>query len=237
MANLQYVRKNRIREEMAASKSVRRKRIIKIGGPFALVLSLIYPSAFLVCVGVLLIALLTTVGNDPVRESGASGEDYTLNVLKLLPMEYVIFNQLELPDERSRTGFRELDFVVCGPNGVFVVESKNHNGVVEGHENDKEWTIHKIGRGGTAYSSSIRNPVRQAKQQVHVLGNYLKTKNMNEWVTGLVALSSNNDLERITSSSVQVVKACEVASIIQTYAGRGGRLNLEGTVAALAGIV
>jgi len=237
MADLQYIHKNRLRVERAAGKRAIRKKILAVGVLSALVLTVFYPAGSLLCLGAIAVAFLFTLGVDPIIESGANGEDYTLSILKGLPAEYIIFNQLEIPDEKSRTGFRELDFVVCGPKGIFVVESKNHNGKIEGHENDHKWTIHKVGRGGTAYSDTIRNPVSQTKQQVHVLKNYLKKKGVYEWVNGLVALSSNNDLTWITSPSIPVVKSGDVVSFILSHERRSGGWNLNKAIAALTEIV
>ncbi len=234
MANVQYVRKNRIRQEMAADKTARRRKVLYVGGPLALLLTAFAPTAFFIWFGILGAALLATWSYDPIREAGAAGEDYTLSVLRDLPDEYIIFNQLEVPDDRSRTGVRELDFVVCGPNGIFVIESKNHNGELEGDENDQEWTVHKIGRRGGEYSSTVRNPVRQVKQQVHVLGAYLKGEKVLDWICGVVALSRNNDLSGIASSSVPVMRSVDVTEYILAHGGRGQVRNLDRAVTALA---
>lgn len=237
MANTQFVRENRISKEMAQEKSEYLKKVIILAVPLVLILIAIYPAGILLWAGILLVAVFPAFKTDHIKKSGAAGEDYTLSVLKRLPAEYTIFNQLEVPDERSRTGTREMDFVVCGPNGIFVIESKSHNGMVAGHEDDQRWTIHKVGRGGTAYSDSIRNPVRQVKQQVHVLSAHLKTKNINEWVTGVVTLSSDNSLENITSNTVSVVQSSTIADYIMSYNGRSKPRYLKQVVDALSGLI
>jgi hypothetical protein len=86
-----------------------------------------------------------------------------LAVLSGLPTEYILFNQIRLPDERSKTGFREADFVVVGPNGVFIIENKDFRGWIQGDGNSSNWEVHKVGRGGTPYIKSCRNPVRQVQ--------------------------------------------------------------------------
>jgi hypothetical protein len=237
MADVQYVRENRIRTEMAAETTAMKKQVLLFGGPLALGITLFQPALFFVWFGILGIIYFFARQADPVRESGIAGEEYTLKILKTLPDSYVIFNQLEVPDERSRTGRRELDFVVCGPNGVFVVESKNHNGRLEGSADDKEWTIHKVGRGGTPYSSTVRNPVRQVRQQVGVLSSFLKGKQITDWITGIVALSSDNSLDGIDGGSVPVVCATDIAEVVTSHIGRHSSGYTSRTVAALAGLV
>jgi hypothetical protein len=67
-------------------------------------------------------------GGSAIMLAGAAGEDLALAHLSRLPDEYTVFNQICLPDSRSRTGYREADFVVVGPNGVFIIENKcNHH--------------------------------------------------------------------------------------------------------------
>jgi hypothetical protein len=140
---------------------------------------------------------------------------------------------VDLPDERSRTGKREIDFTVCGPNGVFVIESKNHNGSLSGSEHDERWTIHKVGRGGTPYSDSVRNPVRQVKTQVSVLNKYLQRKKLNPWITGVVSLSSNNDTSGI-DSSIPVLASAQLAHWLTAYRGKAEVRDLDRVVLAIS---
>lgn len=128
-----------------------------------------------------------------------------------------MFNQVEVPDERSSTGTREIDFLVCGPNGVFVVESKNLNGSISGSEDSDNWTIHKVGRRGGAYSNSIRNPVRQVKTQMAVLSKYLRSRNINSRLVGIVTFSSNNDLSGVNGGSIRLTGTAALAELIRNY--------------------
>lgn len=232
MADLRYLQKNRIRQEMASEKFAMRKMILGSGGALALALTVAFPAGLFLWLGLLVLALFFTFGRDPIRESGAFGEDFTLSVLKTLPDHYVVFNQVELPDPCSRTGYRELDFVVLGPSGIFVIESKNHNGRIEGEESDAKWTIHKTGRRGGRYRGTIRNPVRQTKHQVQVMRQYLKKRKVTEGITGVVALSGNGDLSGINSPSVPVLRALDLPRFILEYGGKVK--NMKGAISALS---
>lgn len=59
-------------------------------------------------------------------ERGADGEDETARALAMLPPEYVVRHDLRWPG-RPRAN---IDHVVVGPTGVFVVDSKNWSGAV-----------------------------------------------------------------------------------------------------------
>jgi hypothetical protein len=219
MANLNYVKENRITQELDEEVSSRRKLILCLGVPIALVCTFVMPGAGWLTFVLVAVIYASAGGRDAIRETGALGEDYTLSVLSSLPDSYTIFNQVDVPDERSRTGKRELDFIVCGPNGVFVIESKNHKGSVTGNERDDKWTVHKVGRGGTPYISSVRNPVRQVKSQVFVLNKFLQSKKLNPWITGIVSFSSNNDTSGI-ESTVPITGSAALAEFVKEFKGR-----------------
>ena len=217
MANLQHIGENRIRKEMKEAAARRRKSLLVFGLPICLVLSLIHAGIGLLSFVFLAIAYLQAGAKDSVKAAGVAGEDQTLAVLETLPNDYVLFNQLDLPDNRSSTGSRELDFVVVGPNGVFVVETKNLRGELVGAAGDEYWTLHKVGRGGTPYSKSVRNPVRQVRGQVAVLNKFLQSRNLNPWITGLVCLAANNDMEGISSPDVAVVTSEGLCNYLREF--------------------
>lgn len=127
---------------------------------------------------------------DRTRESGMEGEEAVLGALMALPNDYYLFNQVLVPNPRSRTGFTEIDAIVVGPTGVFVVETKNNRGVIHGAgEREASWPVEKVGRGGTPYWSRMRNPVRQAKGQAVVLGRWLREQGISVWVQPVVVLA------------------------------------------------
>lgn len=124
-----------------------------------------------------------------ILRSGVKGEEETLRMMKSLPDSYSVFPNVHV---RGEEGSRELDLVVVGPNGVFVVEVKNHNGTIQGNADDQEWIQHKTGKGGGKYSSQMKNPLKQVSGQVYALSRNLKAINVNAWVEGLVFFSNNN---------------------------------------------
>jgi hypothetical protein len=57
---------------------------------------------------------------------GKHGEQAVSEALKSLPNDYVLLNDLMLPDGRGN-----VDHLVIGPNGLFVIETKNYSGYVK----------------------------------------------------------------------------------------------------------
>lgn len=182
LADTRYIKRNRLAAE------ARRSRMYAAGGglPAVLVAVLFFPHLWWWFIGVLAILILN-VGS--IKRAGAQGEDATLKMLTKLPDSYIILNQLLIPARGARSGLSELDFVVVGPNGLFVVEVKNNNSRIVGSEEEREWTIHKVGRRGNPYRSKMKNPVKQVKGQVWALSNLLKERRHKAWVEGVVFFS------------------------------------------------
>lgn len=154
MANTQHITENRL----TAEANNARKNMLLYGTPVTIALCFAFPSISWWFLGVLLILFLNA---GAVKRAGAKGEDATLAMLSTLPTSYTILNQVRVPNSKSRTGYTELDFVVMGPNGVFVIEVKNNNSRIVGAEDQTSWKVRKIGRKGTPYTATMRNPIKQ----------------------------------------------------------------------------
>jgi len=94
--------------------------------------------------------------------SGVKGENHTLEILKKLPKSFTIITN---PVILNRGITLELDFVVIGKNGVFIVESKNYRGIISGQTSSPKWKQIKHGKGDNVYEKEVGNPVKQAHRQ------------------------------------------------------------------------
>lgn len=61
---------------------------------------------------------------------GARGEEQTARILGFLPSGFYVFHSLQLP-QSTGSGAGDFDHVVVGPNGVFVIETKNWSGDID----------------------------------------------------------------------------------------------------------
>ena len=90
-----------------------------------------------------------------VLKSGIDGERQAAAALRALPYAYHV---LVNPVFRVRGKVMELDAVVVGKNGVFIVETKNHAGVITG-KTDAEWWSQVKRRG----AKTMKNPLLAAE--------------------------------------------------------------------------
>ena len=133
----------------------------------------------------------------------------TNKVLSGLPEYYTVYNNVCI-------GEAKMDHVVVGNNGVFIVLDRTVKGVVNCDEYEKRWTIDKTGRNGGSYTSSMGNPLKQLKWQIHTLAKYLKDNGINIWIDGCVFFS-NADSCLINKPSGCFDSDKDVVSFIMNY--------------------
>ena len=133
----------------------------------------------------------------------------TNKVLSGLPDSYSVFNNVCINEA-------QIDHVVVGSNGVFVVMNRSVRGVIHCDENTKTWEIEKKGRNGGNYTSQMGNPVKKLKWQIHTLSKYLKDNECSVWVDGCVYFS-NFDSDLLNAPSDCFDSDREVVEFIINY--------------------
>lgn len=191
MANFKYVTENRLTTEAEKEKTRKRKLIILIGGPIALALSVFTQSLPISAFSIFtLIIAIFAIRCDSTVLAGAQGENLAIAGLRQLSDEFLVLNQVDIPNKESRTGVNEADLVVCGPEGIFAIEVKHNNGMIYGNENSQEWSITKVSSSGNAYGKSMRNPIKQVKKIVWLIKEHLKSKGAKVWIQGMVIFTN-----------------------------------------------
>ncbi len=140
--------------------------------------------------------------------SGDQGIEHSLDLLKSLPDDYHVFSNIMVSGVCC-------NIVVVGTNGVFIINTKHHNGEITPTD-DRKWFQKKVGRGGTHYSAKMRNPIKQLKKQIYELSQYLKSHDINVWVDGIVYFT-NGDLILNGCSDKFTNKGDSVLSFILDY--------------------
>ena len=59
-------------------------------------------------------------------EIGAEGEEAVIRALQNLDSSFKVIHDIVLPNERGN-----IDHIVVGPVGTFVIETKNYNGIIK----------------------------------------------------------------------------------------------------------
>lgn len=196
-----------------------------IGMPTGLI---VVVSAFAVSVPLgMLMAVITTgvlfflgmPGSSSVEAgelSGIEGEVAVLQALKTLPDDYLVFNRVKLPDETLTNGWRELDFIVAGPTGLWVIEVKNTPGHIQVQPDERHWPLARRGCGSAPNWNAMRNPIPQAQAQVDALQRWLLRHGLNQQARPMVVLAHpETALTGASESDVPVLLRDQVADTLR----------------------
>jgi hypothetical protein len=118
---------------------------------------------------------------------GQTGERHVGSVLaRELPDEFVLINGLKLP-----RGAGDIDHLVIGPTGVFLLETKTMAGRIECDEQG-HWRRTRRGRAGSVYPAYIGNPSAQVQRNIFATRQCLRRRMPSLffgtalWIEGLV---------------------------------------------------
>ncbi len=152
-------------------------------------LALLTTLNFIYLISTLAGVLLSVYGNKFINKSkeegyswqkGNEGEIIVADYLDTLPEDYFIFNDVKLPGNGGN-----IDHVVIGPTGIYVIETKNYTGKYRIKGN--QWFYYKNGQP----MEIKKNPGTQVRKNTQDLIKFLNQNGIStsgSWVTGLVAL-------------------------------------------------
>ena len=108
---------------------------------------------------------------------GLEGENEVFKCLETLPKDYFIFNDVKLPGKGGN-----IDHIVIGPSGVFVIETKNYSGKYR--INGNKWFYYKNGK----YVETSKSPGSQVVRNVVNLKNFMTKRGIpGLWMEAIVA--------------------------------------------------
>lgn len=179
---VEYPPLRRHREELREQRQARRRRLMAVVPAGVLIVAaagawsppLAVMLAGVAAIVVFFVALPGSSSVDAGHLAGVEGEAAVLERLKTLPDDYTILNRVRLPDETLTNGQRELDFIVAGPSGLWVIEVKNTPGHLRVAPGQKHWPLaRRAGCGSRPQWNAMPNPVPQARAQVAALERWL----------------------------------------------------------------
>lgn len=117
--------------------------------------------------------LLITKNNNKIKafRAGLVGEQITVNILKELLNDFYIISDVKL---KTKQGSSQIDNIIVSKNGITIVETKNHTGIIEGDVNDNNLLQTKVSRGQNVYKKKFYNPIKQVNTHNWRLREYLK---------------------------------------------------------------
>ncbi len=130
--------------------------------------------------------------------------------------DYYLLNDLYLGK-----GGGDIDHIVLGPNGVFVLETKNWSGTISCRGD--EWE-----RGGKRNFSG--SPSRQVKRNAakikQIIENNQNLRSLGIWVEGIVVLTNNRSTLHVSNPTVPILKLSQVPNHIVGFSS-SRRLSRE----------
>ena len=117
---------------------------------------------------------------DERKSFGEQGEKQATRTLeRYLPAGYTVIPNVIIIDNEGKS---EIDNVVVGKTGVFVIEVKSLKGVVVGDCNEHDWVHYKEDDYGNEFHDFFYNPVKQVGTHVWRLANLLRENHIRTWV-------------------------------------------------------
>ena len=140
-----------------------------------------------------------------IYSGGLKGEKVVTKLLTSnLSDEYYLLNNLYLHD-----GGGDIDHIVLGPNGVFVLETKNWSGKI--FCNGDEWQ--KVGKRNFS-SSPSRQVKRNALKIKKLIDNSTNLRVLGIWVEGIVVLTNNHASLQLNNPTVPILKLSQLLNHI-----------------------
>lgn len=184
---------------------IRRAYMKLVAAGMAIIFSVIllqqtfYMSTLLI--GIMVVWIMLVLNNIEILKFGLQGEKEAFDLLSKLPKQYKILSDVHLVDGNKSS---QIDFVIIGPNGIFIMESKHIKGIINGKEDDNYLQKVKIGRGGDKYFKRMYNPIKQISGHKIGMDVFLKKKGFR--FRAFPILYFSNDCEvNVASKRVKII--------------------------------
>jgi hypothetical protein len=151
-------------------------------------------------------------------KQGYEGENKVSKILSsTLSDEYYLINDVVFSD-----GHGNIDHVVLGPNGVFVIETKNYGGkiICYGDQWSRQYTSKKNGSFNRFINFELGSPSKQAKRNSMRIKGVIESsetfKSRRIWVEGIVVFANQNIDLKINNPTIPILKIEELPDFIVT---------------------
>lgn len=137
-----------------------------------------------------------------IMNVGLKGERITDDILLELPGKYNILSDVII---HKKGGKNQLDHVVVGRNGIFIVETKFHSGIIKGNDKDVKVLQTKCDSSGKPYHKRFLNPTLQVETHIRAVERILELHGYhNVNIVGMVFFSNKNATVKLKSKRMQI---------------------------------
>ena len=159
----------------------------------------------IIVISILVIILLVIILNKKIQESEINlGEKEVKNILNKIE-GYKLINDIMIKTEK---GTSQIDHILIGRKGIFVIETKDYNGLIYGEEYSKYWTQVLNKRSNDFY-----NPIRQNYGHIKSLERCLKRKNI---FISVIVFTNKSNL-KIGTTETTVIQSNKLKKFIKKY--------------------
>lgn len=148
-------------------------------------------------------------------QKGITGEEKVISALKNLDDKYYLINDITLQQP-----YGNIDHILLGPNGIFVIETKNYNGIIEC--DGDEWHRLYESRKGPRYFM-ITSPSKQVKRNAVGLKKFLsEVVDIVEnkpylFINGVLVFTEHDVDLKLNNPTVPVLKAEKLPDYINDF--------------------
>lgn len=173
----------------------------------------IIASAIILILGLIVLFSNTTYDKQFANcYKGIGGEQTVIDALSSLDNNYYLINDIILPERNGN-----IDHLVLGPNGIFVIETKNYEGNIICYGDD--WYRRYLGYNASK-DYPMESPSRQVKRNAVNLKQFLLNKNDEEyirrtWVNGIVVFTNPYVNLELNDPSVAILRPEELCDHIK----------------------
>lgn len=140
--------------------------------------------------------------SSPGKYYGDMGERRTGQILEnCLPEGYTVIQNAVV---HFGEGKSEIDNIVIGRTGVFIIEVKNGKGTIKGDYEWKDWIKDKTDRYDIDHRTEFYNPVKQVGTQIYRLANYLRDNRIFTNISGAVYFANPQTRVEISGKSKDI---------------------------------
>lgn len=222
---MKVINKRNFVKEMLASLELRTflEILLAITGFFVMILG-IYANKFYVFLGGAFAFILcgylyeSKLTQARIWRAGLEGQKKVEEVLSSLDDSYILLNNLSLPLKNC-----DIDHLLIGPNGIFLIETKNYKGEISC--TGDVWEYQKVGKMGGVYKGYITNPSRQLKRNVWELKSFLDKKSKRlfaenafpYWIQGLVVFTNEETVLNVKDETVTILKVEDLFNYMKNF--------------------
>ena len=136
-------------------------------------------------------------------KKGEEGENLIAEILDKDSSYHKLINNLVLLGDNGVS--HQIDHILIRPNGVFVIETKNYYGLIEGKEEDSFWTRSYFVKGKVK-KATFHNPLKQNQSHIRAIK---KIIGRDYPIYCFVVFVQNN------AESLALFSACDARNLIQ----------------------